>query len=199
MPNGSIDGTEQPKHIEPIWTRPTLRPEWGGTPASAGNWYAIHTRHQHEKTIGRHLQQLGFDVFVPLYRAVHQWKDRRKQLDLPLFPCYVFFAGDLSRRFEILNTPGVFSLVASAGKPAIIPQAELEAVRTAAAIPERVEPHDYWRCGERVRIVTGPMAGLEGLVARKTDSVRVVLSVEMLCRSVAVEVAEALLERVACR
>jgi transcription antitermination factor NusG len=198
MSNGLMERTGRPKDTERILTRPTLRPEWGGTPASAGNWYAIHTRHQHEKTIGHHLQQLGFDVFVPLYRAVHQWKDRRKQLDLPLFPCYVFFAGDLSRRFEILNTPGVFSLVASAGKPAIIPQAELEAVRTAAAIPERVEPHDYWQCGERVRIMGGAMAGLEGLVARKKDSVRVVLSVEILCRSVAVEVPETLLERVGC-
>jgi transcription antitermination factor NusG len=198
MSNGLMERTGRPKDTERILTRRTLLPEWGGTPASAGNWYAIHTRHQHEKTIGHHLQQLGFDVFVPLYRAVHQWKDRRKQLDLPLFPCYVFFAGDLSRRFEILNTPGVFSLVASAGKPAIIPQAELEAVRTAAAIPERVEPHDYWQCGERVRIMGGAMAGLEGLVARKKDSVRVVLSVEILCRSVAVEVPETLLERVGC-
>jgi transcription termination/antitermination protein NusG len=167
--------------------------------ADAGDWYALYTRHQHEKSIAQHLGQLGFDVFLPLYREVHQWKDRRKTVVLPLFPSYVFFAGDLNRMFEILNLPGVCSLVSTGGKVSIIPAAELEAVRRAVTSRLAVEPHSYLRCGERVRVHSGPMAGVEGIVTRKKGSLRLVLPVEILNRSVSVEVQEAHVERIPTR
>ncbi len=164
--------------------------------ADAGEWYALYTRHQHEKSIAQHLGQLGFNVFLPLYREVHQWKDRRKSVILPLFPSYVFFAGDLNRIFEILNVPGVCSLVSSRGKVSAIPASELEAVRRAVTSRLAIEPHPFLRCGERVRVHSGPMAGVEGIVTRKKGSLRLVLPVEILNRSVSVEVEEAHVERV---
>ena len=166
--------------------------------AGAGDWYALYTRHQHEKVIAQHLGQLGFDVFLPLYSEVHQWKDRRRSVVLPLFPSYVFFSGDLNRLLEILNVPGVCWLVSSGGKVNAIPAAELDAVRRAVTSRLAVEPHPFPCCGERVRVRRGPLAGMEGIVTRKKGSLRLVLPVEMLHRSVSVEVDEAHVERVPC-
>ena len=162
------------------------------------NWYALYARHQHEKAVARHLGQMGFRVFLPLYREVHRWTDRRKFVELPMFPCYVFFSGDLDRRFEILNAPGVISLVCSGGKVGIIPADELKAVRKVMRSALLIEPHPFVQCGERIRVRSGPLAGVEGIVMRRKDSVRLVLSVDMLCRSVAVEIDEAHVERVLC-
>ncbi len=172
--------------------------EGDATLASDASWYALYTRHQHEKAVAHHLERMGFNVFLPLYREVHQWRDRRKAVILPLFPCYVFFSGDLGRRFEILNTPGVFSLVCSGAKVGVIPAAELDAVRRAVTNPLSLEPHPFLQCGERIRVRSGPLAGIEGIVLRKKDSLRIVISVEMLRRSVSIEVKEATLERVPC-
>ncbi|HUA98740.1 MAG TPA: UpxY family transcription antiterminator [Terracidiphilus sp.] len=165
---------------------------------SAANWYALYTRYKHEKVIAQHLDQMGFDVFLPLYREIHQWKDRRKDVVLPLFPSYVFFSGDLRRQFEVLNVPGVCSFVYSGGKVAIISAAELDAVRRAVNSRLAVEPHPFLQCGERVRVHSGPMAGVEGIITRKKGSLRLVLPVEMLCRSVSVELEEAHVERMQC-
>lgn len=155
------------------------------------NWYALYTRHQHEKTIALHLDKLGFQVFLPMYREVHQWKDRCKIVDLPLFPSYVLFSGDLNRRIEILNVPGVYFLLNFEGKAAAIPRAELDSVCRALESKLPIEPCPFVKSGERVRVYAGPLAGVEGVVARRRDSLRLILSVETLCRSVAVEVDEA--------
>src|SRR5882724_5344544 len=90
------------------------------------SWYALYTKHQHEKVVARNLACKGFEVFLPLYAAARDWKDRIKLLDLPLFPCYVFIRGDLSRRLGIISTPGIHFLVSIAGKPAPIPAAEID-------------------------------------------------------------------------
>ena len=169
-----------------------------GTPFCKGkakDWYALYTRHQHEKTVARSLEQKGFEVFLPLYQAVHQWKDRRKELFLPLLPCYVFFHGNTDRRLEILNTPGVRSLVCHGSQIAVIADSELEAVRriTAGRLP--AEPCPFLQCGDRVRVRSGPLAGIEGILMRKRDSLRLVLTVELVFSSIAVEVDEARVER----
>src|SRR5271165_2560617 len=88
---------------------------------SSSAWYAIYTRHQHEKTVERVLTNRGFETLLPLYQTAHRWKDRSKLLSLPLFPCYVFLYGGLDRRLDIVTTPGVYALVSSAGQPAAIP------------------------------------------------------------------------------
>ena len=151
-------------------------------------WYALHTNYQHEKAVARILTQKRFDIFLPLYDVAHRWKDRTKQLSLPLFPCYVFIQGGLDRRLEVLNTPGVFGFVGWSGRAAAIPEAEIEAVLRMIASSLKVEPHPFLKCGDWVRVKSGPLQGIEGILVRKKNLFRLVLSVEMLQKSVAVEV-----------
>lgn len=165
------------------------------TSSPATDWHALYTRHQHEKSVASYLEQIGIQVFLPLSREVHRWSDRRKEIVRPLFPCYVFFSGGLERRIQIVNTPGVCSLVVSGGKIAVIPAAELDAIRRAVIGALRVEPHPFVYSGDRIRVHSGPLAGLEGIVARVKDSTRIVLSVQTLCRSIAIEVDETVIER----
>ena len=158
-------------------------------------WYALYTRHQHEKTVAEILRAKGFEVFLPLYPATHQWKDRVKQLSLPLFPCYVFIRASLDRRVPILMTPGVHAFVGVEGRSARIPDAEIDAVHRTIDNLLHVEPHPYLRTGDWVRVKSGPLEGIEGILVRKTNRFRLVLSVEMLQKSVAVEVDPSVVER----
>ena len=168
-------------------------------PSGPADWYAAHTRHQHEKIVADILTHKGFEVFLPLYTEIRQWRDRRKKLMLPLFTCYVFLRGDLDRRLAILQTPGVHGLVTTAGKLAAIPEAEIEAVRSLIQNRIYVEPHPFLRCGDLVRVKSGALAGLEGFLIRKKGEARLVISVNLLERSVAAEVDASTVERVAMR
>jgi transcription antitermination factor NusG len=152
------------------------------------SWWAIYTRHQHEKTVEEMLAAKGFEVFLPLYESVRRWKDRRKLLSMPLFPCYVFVRGGLDRRLQVLTTPGVHMVLSRGEKVATIPEDEIEAIRRTVDGPYRVEPHPFLKCGERVRVVRGSLEGVEGILVRKKNWYRLVLSVEMLAQSVAVEI-----------
>lgn len=166
------------------------------TLVTSNEWHVLRAKHQHEKAVAQQLQHRCFEVFLPLYQEIRQWSDRRRTVSLPLFPGYVFFAGGLDRRLELLSTPGVCSLVMSGDKVATIPAHELDAIRQIIDAPVRVAPLPGLVRGERVRITKGPLSGLEGTVARLNDSFRLVLSVEMLSRSVAVEVAERMAEKI---
>jgi transcription antitermination factor NusG len=159
-------------------------------------WYAIYTRHQHEKMVAQILAGKGFNTFLPLYAATHRWKDRSKALTLPLFPCYVFIKGGIERRLQIVTTPGIHGLVISGGQPAAIPEVEIEAIRRVVRSGARIEAHPYLKCGNRVRIKCGPLAGIEGILVRKKNISRLVLSVEMLGTSAATEVAASEVEAV---
>ena len=160
-------------------------------------WHALYTRHKHEKTVADILARKGFDVFLPLYTARHRWKDRVKTLALPLFPSYVFLRGGLDRQLQIMTTPGIFSVVASGGRVASIPESEIDAVRRAVDGSMRAEPHPFLKCGDWVRITAGPLESVEGILVRAKGVARLVISVEMLQKSVAVEVDASLVERVA--
>ncbi|HEV2495931.1 MAG TPA: UpxY family transcription antiterminator [Terriglobia bacterium] len=160
-------------------------------------WYAIHTSHQHEKSVSSLLTQKGFDVFLPLYRAAHRWKDRTQQVSLPLFPGYLFLHGGFDRRLAVLTTPGIHGLVSFGQRPAPIPQSEIDAVRRMVAGNAHCEPHPFLKCGDWIRVKSGPLVGLEGILVRKKNLFRLVLSVELLQQSVAVEVDAHLVERVA--
>ena len=170
---------------------------FAGTPSPA--WFALYTRHQHEKKVADSLLGKGIEVFLPLYSAAHRWKDRVKQLSLPLFPNYVFVFVELEARFAILTSPGIYDFVRAAGRPAAIPLREIEAVRKALEKGISVEPHPFLKSGDRVRLKNGPLEGLEGLLVRKKSFYRLVLSVELLARSISVEVDVADVERVAAR
>jgi transcription antitermination factor NusG len=175
------DGTE---HIENV------------TRERAVAWYALHTRHQHEKSAATTLANRGFEVFLPLRSAEHQWKDRKKTVSLPLFPCYLFLRGGIERKLDLLSAPGVLSLVGSAGKPAAIEPYEIEAIQLATANASQIEPHPYLSCGDRVRIRFGSLRGLEGILIRMKNQYRLIISVTMLGKSAAVEVDGRDVERV---
>jgi transcription antitermination factor NusG len=108
---------------------------------------------------------------------------------LPLFPCYVFLKGGIERRLQIVTTPGIYGLVSSAGQPAAIPDVEIEAIRRVVESGTRVEAHPYLKCGNRVRVKCGPLMGIEGILVRKKNISRLVLSVEILGTAAAIEVA----------
>jgi transcription antitermination factor NusG len=151
-------------------------------------WCAVYTRHQHEKTIGEMLKAKGFEVFLPLYETTRRWKDRRKVLSLPLFPCYVFVRGAHERRLPVLTTPGVYMIISRGERIAAVPEEEIEAIRRTVEGPFNVEPHPFLRCGERVRVIRGSLEGVEGILTRKKNLYRLVLSVDMLAQAVSVEI-----------
>ncbi len=159
------------------------------------NWYAVCTRHQHEKAAARMLEYREFEVFLPLYAARHRWQDRIKEVSLPLFPGYLFVRERLDRLLPILTTPGVCRIVSCGGRPAVIPFSEIEGVRRIVESNLRVEPHPFLKSGDWVRVKHGPLAGLEGILLRKKNMTRLVLSVEMLGESAAVEVDTTHVER----
>jgi len=162
----------------------------------SGAWCAIYTRHQHEKAIAQILSAKGLEVFLPLYSATRRWKDRTMHLSLPLFPCYLFLRGMKERRLEVVTTPGIVSILTVNGEVATIAESEIESVRRVVEWGNRVEPHPFLRCGDRVRVICGPLQGLEGILVRKKNLCRLVLSVEILERSAAVEVDVSAVERV---
>jgi transcription antitermination factor NusG len=162
--------------------------------ARQGNWYALYTCPRHEKCVAERIEQRRFPCFLPLYRSVRRWKDRRKELELALFPGYVFVRMALEHRLQVLELPGVVRLVSFNGQPAVVPAEQIETLRERLSGATRIEPHPYLRIGRRVRIRHGAMAGLEGIIVRRKDRCRVVFSIDLIMRSVAVEVDEADLE-----
>ncbi len=159
------------------------------------SWFALYTRHQHEKVAARSLEQKGIEAFLPLYRSVRQWTDREKELMLPLFPCYVFVRGILGRLVDVVSTPGAHHLISFGGKPAPIPEAEMEGIRRLVASRLPAQPYPFLRCGDHARVIQGPLTGVVGVLTRWKGSDRLVLSVEMLQRSCAVEIAASQVER----
>ncbi len=151
-------------------------------------WWAVYTRHQHEKVVAEMLSAKGFDVFLPLYQSTRRWKDRSKVLSLPLFPCYLFIRGGIDRKLQVVTTPGIHMILYRGERVAIVPDAEIDALQRAVEGPLRVEPHPFLKCGMRVRVTRGALAGVEGILIRKKNLFRLILSVDMLAQSVAVEV-----------
>jgi transcription antitermination factor NusG len=152
------------------------------------NWYALFTRHQHEKSVAHALALKGFNVYLPLYRQFRRWQDREKQLWLPLFTCYVFLCDGLDRQLQVLTTPGLLHIVGSVGRPAIVPLDQLDAVRQMVESSLRVEPHPFLSSGDRVIVTSGPLFGLEGILTRTKNGARLVISMEMLGQAAAVEI-----------
>ncbi len=159
------------------------------------SWFALYTQHRHEKAIARFISGKGLEVFLPLYKTAHRWKDRMKELELPLFPNYVFVLSNSTQRAAVLSTPGVYDFVRLSGAPAPIPQEEIDAVRLAVGHRLNAEPHPFLKSGDRVRVKSGPLEGLEGILIRKKNFYRLVLSVELLVKSISVEVEACDVER----
>lgn len=153
-------------------------------------WYALYTCARHEKRIAEQIACRSLPCFLPLYRSTRKWADRRKELELPLFPGYVFVRIGLQRKLLVLQIPGVVRLVSFDGRPAEVPLEEIETWRTRLSGTPGIEPHPYLRAGRRVRVRRGSMQGLEGTVIRRKGRCRVVFSIDLIQRSVAIEVEE---------
>jgi transcription antitermination factor NusG len=157
-------------------------------------WYAASTSANHEKRVAEQLTRRSVEHFLPVYQVVRRWKDRRVMLQLPLFPGYIFVRLALHDRLKVLQVPGVVKLVGFSGTPSALPQEEIDALRTSLAAGVRAEPHPYLVVGRRVRVKSGPLTGMEGILKRKKNQDRLVISLDMILRSVAVEVSALELE-----
>lgn len=150
-------------------------------------WYVIHTRSRHEKRVSEQLQLKQVESFLPLYRSPRNWNGRNAEVDLPLFPGYVFVRIPLAERLSVLTLGGVAGLVSFQGSPAPLPDVELERLRNCLLVA-KAEPIPYFHAGNRVRIVSGTLAGLEGVILRQNGQARFVLSIDLIQRSVVVNV-----------
>ena len=155
---------------------------------SQARWYAAYTCAHHEKRLAAELGARNVEHFLPLYSSMRRWKDRRVQLEFPLFPGYVFVRLALRDRMRVVQIPSVVRLVGFGGLPTVLPDTEMEILRTGMGQSLRAEPHPFLTVGRRVQITAGPFAGLEGVLKRKKSSLRVVVSLELIQRSVAVDV-----------
>ena len=157
-------------------------------------WYAAYTRARHEKSVARQLESRLIDAFLPLYVRLSQWKDRRVSVQSPLFPGYVFVRIPLLERMRVLEIPGVVRLVGFTDQPTPLPEEEMEALRQGLRTGLLAEPYPYLEVGRRVRLRSGPLQGLEGILKKKKTTFRFVISMELIQRSISVEVDAADLE-----
>jgi transcription antitermination factor NusG len=151
-------------------------------------WYALTVKPNHERAAAQALESKALETFVPLFRSRRRWSDRIKELELPLFAGYVFCRFSGTERTRILSTPGVRSVVGFGNRPAAVEDAEIRAVRTLVASGQTLGPWPFLRVGERVRVDAGPLCGVEGILTQVKDAWRVVVSIELLQRSIAAEV-----------
>lgn len=150
-------------------------------------WYAAHTLANHERRVAEQLERKGIESFLPIYEAVRRWKDRRVRLHLPLFPGYVFVRIPLSEKLEVLRLAGVARFVGFGDQPVSLPDEEVACLRRGMGGQIKMEPHPYLNQGQRVRVLRGPLAGMEGIVLRYKGKFRLVLSIELIMRSVVVD------------
>ena len=154
-------------------------------------WFAVYITCRHEKRVAQHMQQREIEHFLPLFVTRRKWRDGSKVLlELPLFPCYIFVRMQRAERSKVLSVPGALAIVnGTGGEAAPIPDVAILALRQGIATG-RVEPHSLLTVGQRVRVHSGPFAGMSGIVARKKSSFRVVLTLQQIMQSVAIEVEE---------
>lgn len=158
------------------------------------HWYAAHTCANHEKRVSEQLAGREVEHFLPVYRSVRRWRDRRVELDLPLFPGYIFVRLALRDRLRVLQIPSVARLVGFGGSPTSLPDEEMEILRAGLNSRLVAAPHPFLTEGRRVRVRSGPLAGMRGILLRRRGKARFVVSMELIMKSMAVEMDEADLE-----
>lgn len=163
------------------------RPLIGPTEQHMEHWYAVRVRSNAEKRVQCALRSRGVEEFLPLYHRVSRWSDRPKRIDLPLFPGYVFGKFDAAHRLPVLMVPGVVHILGSSAGPIAINEEELTAIRRSVESGLPIMPWPFLAVGDRVVVHNGALAGLEGILVRLRDNLRIVVSVNLLQRSVALE------------
>jgi transcription antitermination factor NusG len=154
----------------------------------AKRWFALRVKSRREKVVAVMARNKGFEEFLPIYQSRRHWSDRLKSLELPLFPGYVFCRLDPLHRLPLLTIPGVLHFVGTAKVPTPIEDKEIAAVQRAVQCGALTEPWPFLEVGQRVRIEDGPLAGLEGVLAGTFKPQRLIVSVAILQRSVAVAI-----------
>jgi transcription antitermination factor NusG len=153
-------------------------------------WYALHTRAKHEKMVTTRLSERGVETFLPLVTEVRRWSDRKKSIELPLFGCYVFarFAANRAERLRVLRVDGVLNLIGAHGEGASIPDGEIDSVRALVNGALPWSSHPFLEIGQRVRIRSGALNGVEGILVARNGDRTLVISVNAIQRSLAVRV-----------
>jgi transcription antitermination factor NusG len=151
-------------------------------------WYAAYTCANHEKRVREQLEERSVESFLPVYESVRRWKDRRIRLQLPLFPGYVFVRMPATDRLRVLQVPSVVRLVGFNGQLSALPDEEIEALKKGLASGGRAQPHPFLTVGRRVRLKRGPFEGRHGILLRRKGKLRLVLSIELIMRSVVIDV-----------
>ncbi len=154
-------------------------------------WYALQVRPRFEKIVSRNLEAKGFDEFLPLYRRRRQWSDRVKEIEVPLFPGYVFCRFDIDNRLPVLRVPGISSIVGVGKLATAIDEREIEDLRSVVASGVGYQPWSFVSVGQTVSVEHGALEGLEGIVTMVKNEHRLIISVPLLQRSVAVEIDQA--------
>jgi transcription antitermination factor NusG len=163
-------------------------------PAGRLPWFALHVRTRHEAGVAAHLQGMGYEDFLPLYKTRTRWSDRTVETETPLFPGYFFCRFDPQNRLPVLKTPGVIQVVGYSRQPIPVEETEIEAIQALVASGIPSQPWPYLEIGEKVRIESGPLRGREGVLVEFKGTHRLILSVALLQRSVAVEIEAALVK-----
>src|SRR5215831_16985008 len=156
--------------------------------AERAQWYAIQLRPRFEKLVALHLKDKGYEQYVPMYRSRRRWSDRVKEIELPLFPGYIFCKFDVTQRLPVLVIPGVISIVGSGRHPLPIPEHEISAVQKIIGSGMRYGPWPSLCAGQRVLVRYGPLRGLEGVVLEIKNTYHLVISVTLLSRYVSVAI-----------
>jgi transcription elongation factor/antiterminator RfaH len=160
------------------------------------SWYALYTRPRHEKKVYDLLVGKRVEAFLPMVQKIRQWKDRKKKIEVPLFTSYVFVHIDLGERFEALRTHGVVRLVSFSGKPAAIPDWQIQQLQQVIEYPETLQLENYLREGDWVEVTTGPFKGIKGILKEIRGETRVVINVEGIYQSASFVIDKGLVEKI---
>ena len=152
------------------------------------NWYALWTRSRHEQVVREQLERKRVEVFLPTIRKWSRWKDRKKQVDWPLFPGYCFARFEPHDSLPILKCTGVVNIVSFQGEPAAVPEQELDSIRRLIETDLAFDPVPLIKEGTMVEVVHGPLKGVVGRLVQKKEKARLVLSVDLIGQAVSVEI-----------
>jgi transcription antitermination factor NusG len=158
--------------------------------AAKARWYALHTRAKHEKKVAAQLAEHDITAFLPMFAERHQWSDRQKVVQLPMFSCYVFVQVASWRELylRVLQTQGVLQWVRSNGEPAVVPDGEIENIKTALEEGLSASPCEYPQIGQRVRLRSGCLQGVEGVLVERKGERKLVIAIQLIQQAVAVSV-----------
>ena len=168
------------------------------TTKNSTNWYVLTTRSRHEKKSEEFLKNRGFDVFLPLQKVMRKWIDRKKMVEVPLFSGYLFIRYDESKRFDVLNTPGIVRFLRYNNMDATISDSQVEAIKMALnEIPDEINVIDqHFSEGEEIRIKSGPFKGFYGKIIQYNNNRKIMISIDSIGKSILIETGKTVVEKI---